>query len=391
MVENRNLVIRNHEEYHEEYEVNDDNGTSSGQTGNLTLCQDEGPGKELNFGTISVSNSTDIHFGNKTIYQGPVTIKQIVYTDKNNGTKVNVSPQAFVDNCEGGSCNPCFDDSVIIDSDTKANPISNVYKIIASRANKVQKEKKVVQTNEKNDLEKEYRLKKFLKKHQTYITLILLLFVISLIFGLILQFYIEKNAITSNSVGQDSDEQANNIPTEPDSSLGPLIKLKIISRVDWLAQPPLKPCTPLKTPVPYAIISHTATENCTTQAGCVLQVRNIQTFHIESRKWYDIGYNFIVGGDGQIYMGRGWTIEGAHVYGYNSRSIGIAFIGTFINYKPPKRSIVACKRLIEEGVRLGFLSKDYKLMGARQFYATESPGTALFEDIKTWPHWSNMP
>lgn len=33
------------------------------------------------FGNISVKNSTDIHFGNKTFYQGPVTIKQIVYTN----------------------------------------------------------------------------------------------------------------------------------------------------------------------------------------------------------------------------------------------------------------------------------------------------------------------
>lgn len=31
------------------------------------------------FGNICVQNSTDVHFGNKTIYQGPVTIKQIVY------------------------------------------------------------------------------------------------------------------------------------------------------------------------------------------------------------------------------------------------------------------------------------------------------------------------
>lgn len=36
-----------------------------------------------NIGSIAVQNSSDITFGNKTFYQGPVTIKQIVRHDKN--------------------------------------------------------------------------------------------------------------------------------------------------------------------------------------------------------------------------------------------------------------------------------------------------------------------
>lgn len=34
---------------------------------------------EPSFGNISVVNSNDVHFGNKTFYHGPVTIKQILY------------------------------------------------------------------------------------------------------------------------------------------------------------------------------------------------------------------------------------------------------------------------------------------------------------------------
>lgn len=41
-----------------------------------------------NIGSIAVQNSSDITFGNKTFYQGPVTIKQFVY-DKNNKWKEN--------------------------------------------------------------------------------------------------------------------------------------------------------------------------------------------------------------------------------------------------------------------------------------------------------------
>lgn len=41
----------------------------------------------------------------------------------------------------------------------------------------------------------------------------------------------------------------------------------------------------------------------------------------------DIGYNFMIGGDGNIYEGRGWHKQGAHTSGYNRGSIGIAYIG----------------------------------------------------------------
>jgi N-acetylmuramoyl-L-alanine amidase len=38
--------------------------------------------------------------------------------------------------------------------------------------------------------------------------------------------------------------------------------------------------------------------------------------------WMDLGYSFLVGGDGQVYEGRGWNHSGAHTYGYNSRGVG---------------------------------------------------------------------
>jgi hypothetical protein len=37
------------------------------------------------FGNIVVNSSSDVHFGNKTFYNGPVTIKQFVYTARDGG------------------------------------------------------------------------------------------------------------------------------------------------------------------------------------------------------------------------------------------------------------------------------------------------------------------
>lgn len=112
-------------------------------------------------------------------------------------------------------------------------------------------------------------------------------------------------------------------------------------------------------------------------------------FHIESRGWDDIGYNFLVAGDGSAYFGRGWDYIGAHTLGYNKYSIGIAFIGTFNNEVPPKKQLDACQKLIKLGVKLGKLSKDYKLFAHRQLSSTLSPGDKLYEILKTWPHFVN--
>lgn len=167
--------------------------------------------------------------------------------------------------------------------------------------------------------------------------------------------------------------------------------MKIVSRLEWLAQPPVKPANPLTLPVPYVIICHTATESCKDQASCTFHVRFVQTFHIDSRKWWDIGYNFLIGGDGYAYEGRGWKSEGAHTYGYNARSIGIALIGTFNDYLPPARQIKAARQIIEKGVKMGYIASNYTLLAASQVSQTQSPGTLLAENLKTWPHWAEAP
>lgn len=50
---------------------------------------------------------------------------------------------------------------------------------------------------------------------------------------------------------------------------------------------------------------------------------------MDVREWDDIGYNFLIGEDGNVYEGRGWGVKGAHFPAYNPRSLGICFIGSF--------------------------------------------------------------
>lgn len=121
---------------------------------------------------------------------------------------------------------------------------------------------------------------------------------------------------------------------------------------------------------------------------CVRLVRDFQDFHIEEKDWDDISYNFLVGGDGSVYVGRGWDYKGQHSRIFNEGSICISFIGQFCRVTPPERSLLAAQQLIEEGVKLKKLTEDYKLYGHRQLIPTISPGKTLYNIIKTWSHWS---
>lgn len=125
------------------------------------------------------------------------------------------------------------------------------------------------------------------------------------------------------------------------------------------------------------------------QSTCTYRTRIVQNYHMCSYGWDDIGYNFLIGGDGNIYVGRGWTGLGAHTLGYNTGSICISFIGTYNKMLPPKRSLDAAQQLIAEGVKLNMLDANYRLYGHRQLTAFESPGLALYEVIIKWPHWSD--
>lgn len=160
-----------------------------------------------------------------------------------------------------------------------------------------------------------------------------------------------------------------------------------MSRIEWLAKSPTEDLTDFIHPIPYVVINHTATPNCVDRLHCIRQIRAIQTFHTKTRQWFDIGYNFLVGADGNVYEGRGWHKVGAHTKDYNQKSLGVAFIGSFHVEKATKPQVAAFMRLVREGVRKGYLDKHYKLLAARQIRPTESPGKALYDQMKRWPHF----
>ncbi|CAO1316068.1 unnamed protein product [Diamesa tonsa] len=288
-------------------------------------------------GTVAVQNSTDITFGNKTFYQGPVTIKQFLLDEKNN----NKQPG-------------------------KTNNTNNAVEQIQS--------------------DQYFNIKNHQFSKKSFI--LMMVTILCALFGIILllAFAIYGNRMNSVVKTGDGDDSRKNIAINSTIGTDMLTGkvLRLISRDEWLAQPPNEILTPLIVPAKRIIITHTATEFCETQAACTLRARLMQTFHMESKGWDDIGYNFMIGGDGAVYEGRGWESQGAHTKGYNVGSIGVAYIGTFNKKLPNDKMINVGFLLFQEGVKIGRLIPDYKIYGHRQLIASESPGAAFYDLIKTW-------
>lgn len=294
-----------------------------------------------NIGSIAVQNSSDITFGNKTYIKGQVVIKNIYHDRKANGVGGGGVVNEGYRETDGEAGLPGKDKKDPSSSSQPAEPLtwrSSLKTII---------------------------------RDKPLLSAIILMALMLMVVTIATVVYVTTSAA--------------------DDFLPDAKPLRIVTRNEWLAQPPREKLDDLKLPVHKVIIAHTATEECTTQSECVATTSRIQQFHMapDSKNFDDIGYNFLVGADGNAYEGRGWDKQGAHTKGFNKDSVCIAFIGTFTDIEAPVTQLSAARQLIALGVELGKVDKNYQLFGHRQLAPFESPGRKLYEVIKTWPHWSS--
>lgn len=162
-------------------------------------------------------------------------------------------------------------------------------------------------------------------------------------------------------------------------------------RCRWGAAPYRGHPTPLQLPLGFLYVHHTyvPAPPCTTFRSCAADMRSMQRFHQDERHWDDIGYSFVVGSDGYVYQGRGWHWVGAHTRGHNSRGFGVAIVGNYTGSLPSEAALTTVRDLLPScAVRAGLLRPDYKVLGHRQLVRTACPGNALFNLLRTWPHFT---
>jgi ELWxxDGT repeat protein len=103
---------------------------------------------------------------------------------------------------------------------------------------------------------------------------------------------------------------------------------------------------PSYTDVTHLIVHHTATSNAAQDWAA--EVRAIWSYHVQTRGWADIGYNFLVDPNGTVYVGRagGDNVLGAHFTCQNGGTQGISLLGNFTDVAPTRAALNGLEGLL---------------------------------------------
>nr|WTB34319.1 peptidoglycan recognition protein [Streptomyces sp. NBC_00830] len=182
----------------------------------------------------------------------------------------------------------------------------------------------------------------------------------------------------------------------------------ITSRAAWGADESIVVDPPTSTTDTKAVfVHHTAGTNDYTCAESASIIRGILTYHVKSNGWNDIGYNFLVDKCGTLFEGRAGGIDkpvyGAHTYGFNTDTSGIAVLGDYntVTTTPVVRESIAKLAAWKLGLyginpsgtvvmaagadngkfTAGQLVTMNRISGHRDGYPTECPGNNLYADL----------
>jgi hypothetical protein len=182
----------------------------------------------------------------------------------------------------------------------------------------------------------------------------------------------------------------------PGTALAATASPQILARSQWGADESLRG-DPSYGIVRAGFVHHTVNANDYNAAQVPAIIRGIYAFHVRSRGYKDVGYNFLVDRFGRIWEGRYGGIDravvGAHTLGYNSTAFAMAAIGTFTTKTPPSAVLDAYGRLFAWKMTIHDVDATGPaningetrpaISGHRDVYSTECPGDALYARLGT--------
>jgi hypothetical protein len=199
-----------------------------------------------------------------------------------------------------------------------------------------------------------------------------------------------------------SDSEEPGGPVEAASSRAPYPMPLMVSRKRWGADERLRAhngasCVRPKytSTVLAAFVHHTADRNDYTRTQVPAMVRAMYAYHVKSRGWCDLGYNFLVDRFGRVFEGRyggaQLPVLGAHTSSFNANSFGVAVIGNFEQTAPPPAMLESTARVIAWKLDANYRSplatvvldgnRLHTVSGHRDTKATACPGTQLYNKL----------
>ncbi|KAF2898070.1 hypothetical protein ILUMI_08113 [Ignelater luminosus] len=288
--------------------------------------------------TINIESSSDVVIGPLTQFHGPVTIHQNIVSDRQICYENGESDITFKDAAKSTTTTDTNNPP------EKPNPTAITLSIPYKRL------------------------------------IIYILIFFTMLTTVLVTVAVSLNLTSNNSI---TDVDSNNINHVNGDELGKTLgKHYAFSKKEWGGRPALNFTKPLHHPTEYVIISHTGGRVCKDFIECSAVMQQIQSMHV-TNQMPDIGHNFLIGGDGNIYAGRGWDVQNFQ----KNNSIAIGFTGNFVFDELKSNMISALKELLRQGVELKKLALDYKLVCHNQTGNTLSPGQNVYKVISKFPHF----
>jgi len=136
-----------------------------------------------------------------------------------------------------------------------------------------------------------------------------------------------------NPGGDDSQNRQASACTQP----------SYVNRIGWGCPDGQSPScsSPSYTSVTHIIMHHSADSNNPPSGGWGARVLAIWNYHIGTFGWCDIGYNWMIDPNGQLYEGRGGgdDVVAAHFCGTNLGTMGVCIMGDYTSTNPSTASL----------------------------------------------------
>jgi hypothetical protein len=155
----------------------------------------------------------------------------------------------------------------------------------------------------------------------------------------------------------------------------------------------LAPGVTVAASVTHLIVHHSAGSN--TSANWDATVLSIWNSHVNTNGWSDIGYNWLVAPNGDLYEGRGGgnNVIGAHFCGTNGNTMGTCMLGTYtsVNVTDTARATLVkvlgwkcCNSNINPTAQSLHTSSGlnlFNISGHRDGCSTECPGNQVYATL----------
>jgi hypothetical protein len=208
--------------------------------------------------------------------------------------------------------------------------------------------------------------------------------------------------INPGELATDAEPPTTQAPVQAAGTKAPYPMPLMVTRRGWGADERLrahngKSCTQPKYTgtVQAAFVHHTADRNDYTRKQVPAMVRSMYAYHVRSRGWCDLGYNFLVDRFGRAFEGRyggaQLPVLGAHTGSFNANSFGVSLIGNFDKVVPPAAMLETTARIIAWKLDANYRSplativldgsRLHTVSGHRDTKATACPGKNLYSRL----------